>query len=546
MKNFFLKSHKFLIENPLLSLFILLAISLRLFFWIYTDRTWEDALITLISAKNTWLGNGLTHHLSEPRVYSFSSPLSMLVAIIGEAIHRGLFFLKLTSVIAAAGSIYYAYRIGLLLKFHWSAQILVLSYLATDQLQIFFGMAGMETQLATAIFLGSACYFLNKQWLLLGVFSGLGMLVRPEFIIWLAMIGLFLLIWHRSKILTVLIPFLCLTIPWYLFTYIYYGSIIPNTIIAKSLGYNRMPFYPSFSQLWKFSLEYWKNIAPFREWFFTQSTPIPSVLPAITVELVLCMLAIGIIKAYRVRNGQLLFISLVLILFFSYQIASGMINYFMWYLPPFLALLFLIAGYGLSSIAKKHAYSAIFLSCFITLMYSMHIPFSFPLEKLVQEKTECGVRFQTGKILATLMGPSDTVTLESLGYIGYGAFNKTTLDYPGLSSKIVVNTWKLINKMKGKSLSSLIAELQPSFLVLRPEEINKLIGLQPGVAKNYREIAHIQTKKDVSLNKWGYSVINLSHDGDFKIFERISPSTELGPHKPITFIPETYGDCILN
>lgn len=543
MKNFYLKSQEFLTENPFLAFFILVAISLRLFFWAYTDRTWEDALITLIPAKNVWLGNGLTHHLSEARVHSFTSPLSVLVPLLGEAVHKGLFLLKLTSVLASAGSIYYAYRIGLLLKFHWSAQILLLSYLATDQLQIFFGMTGMETQLATAIFLGNAYYFLNKKWLLVGIFSGLGMLARPEFIIWVAIIGFFILIWYTPKILVALTSFLCVTIPWYLFVYVYYGSIVPNTIIAKSIGYNRTPFGSSFSEVVEYSKVSWKSFAPFKEWFFTQSLPIPSYFSAVTVGIVLSLFALGIIKAYRVRNWQLIFISLVIIMFFIYRLVTIVGTYSMWYLPPFVALLFLIAAYGLSTIAKHHIYLASILSCFTALMYSMHIPFSFPLEKLVQEKIECDVRFKTGKILNTLMGASDTVTLEPLGYIGYAALNKTTYDYPGLSSKIVVNQWKLIRE---RNLISLIVQLQPSFLVLRPKEINKLLRLYPTVAKNYREVVHIQAQKDLVLKKWGYEDNNLTIDGDYKIFQRISPLTELGPQKTISSIPETYGNCILN
>ena len=303
MKNYLLRSYAFICENPLLIAFIILAVMVRVCFWAYTDRVWEDALITLAPSKNIWLGYGLTHHLSEPRVHSFTSPLSVLTPIIGQAFDiNGLIFLKLTAILGAIAAIYFAYRIGFLLKFHWSAQVLLLSYLATDQLQIFFGMTGMETQLATAIFLGNVYYFLREEWTLLGVFSGLGMLARPEFIIWVGIIGLFMLIWHPRKIINVLIPFLIVSMPWYLFAHFYYGSIIPNTIVAKNIGYNASPFKHSIAEMWQYFRGSWGSIAPFKEWSLAISIPIPKFYIAVVVGIVLMLSLIGLIRAYRHRD----------------------------------------------------------------------------------------------------------------------------------------------------------------------------------------------------------------------------------------------------
>ena len=87
-----------------------------------------------------------------------------MVPLFGEAFSlNGLVFLKLTAIFGAIVAIYFAYRIAFLLKFHWSAQVLLLAYLATDQLQVFFGMTGMETQLAVAIFLGNVYYLARSN-----------------------------------------------------------------------------------------------------------------------------------------------------------------------------------------------------------------------------------------------------------------------------------------------------------------------------------------------------------------------------------------------
>jgi hypothetical protein len=41
-------------ENPILAIYITLALVVRLAFWFYTGRVWEDALITITAARNVW------------------------------------------------------------------------------------------------------------------------------------------------------------------------------------------------------------------------------------------------------------------------------------------------------------------------------------------------------------------------------------------------------------------------------------------------------------------------------------------------------------
>src|SRR5207302_10535720 len=82
-------------QNPLLIAFIVLALVARLTFWFYTQRIWEDALITITAARNVWEGFGLTHHASEPRVHSFTSPISVLIPMVAESFHAGLVALRL-------------------------------------------------------------------------------------------------------------------------------------------------------------------------------------------------------------------------------------------------------------------------------------------------------------------------------------------------------------------------------------------------------------------------------------------------------------------
>jgi hypothetical protein len=56
-----------------------------------------------------------------------------------------------------------AYRIGALLVFQRVAQILVLTYLSCDQLQVFFGMGGIETKVVTAIAVSVLYFYLSYR-----------------------------------------------------------------------------------------------------------------------------------------------------------------------------------------------------------------------------------------------------------------------------------------------------------------------------------------------------------------------------------------------
>jgi hypothetical protein len=118
-----------------------------------------------------------------------------------------LLVLRLSSLAASVATIYFAYRIGVLLGFRWIAQILVLTYLACDQLQIFFGMGGMETQIVTAIAVATLYFYLNGSWWSLGVACGFATISRPEFIMFLLpSVGIALLLFHRRALLKVAVP----------------------------------------------------------------------------------------------------------------------------------------------------------------------------------------------------------------------------------------------------------------------------------------------------------------------------------------------------
>jgi len=493
-----------------------LALATRLGFWFYTGRVWEDALITITAARNVWAGVGLTHHASEPYVQSFTSPISVLIPVAGELFQQGLLFLRLSSLVASIAAIYFAYRIGVLLGFRWIAQVLVLTYLACDQLQIFFGMGGMETQVVTAVAVAVLYFFLSQRWWLLGIACGLATLSRPEFIMFLLPpVGIALLLFYWRAIPRVAVPALALALPWYGFAALYYGSPIPNTIVAKSWSYQIGMFSAPWADMWRFTLRSWRDYAPFKQFWISYEAPLPDVVLKAIVVLVLLLFLGGLITS-ALRKPGLLIAGVAVIAFVAYRNTTILNSYYMWYLPPFTALLFIVAGYGLSELAAVAARPAAALGLILALSYALHIPFSMPLDKKMQEAIEVNVRERTGYSLAGMMNnPDDTAVLEPLGFMGLAAFNKTVYDYPGLGSKVAVRAMK---KLSPPRVAGLLDALQPTYAVLRPNEFRELMRRFPETAAKYELAARVQAAPGLTLRNMGYSYRLI--DNDFRILRR--------------------------
>jgi hypothetical protein len=176
-------------------------------------------------------------------VHSFTSPISVLIPLIGESVGQGLFLIRLVSVLISGLAIYYAHRIVTALGLTLFAQVAVLSYVSLDYLQIFFGTAGMETQIATTVMLMVIWFFISQQYTWLGVALGLAMLCRPEFAALFPVVGLWMLIYAPREIPRVAAMSILVAAPWFLFATLYYGSPIPNTIVAKKNAFLRDRLY---------------------------------------------------------------------------------------------------------------------------------------------------------------------------------------------------------------------------------------------------------------------------------------------------------------
>lgn len=485
------------------------AVALRLIFWFYTDRIWEDALISATPARNVWEGFGLTHHASEPRVFSFTSALGELILIAGESIRQGVNAMRIASLFGAVVAIYLAYQISILLRFSIAAKVLLLSYLSADHLQIFFGMSGMETQVATALMLAIVYLYLSSNWAALGVVCGLAALCRPEFVFVLAPLAVAILWFHRTSALTVAIGFCTVCLPWLVFATVYYGSPIPQTIVAKQLAAQSGFLATGMPNVINYASDAWRYLAPFKQYWAAYSAPIPDAgLQTIVATLVALALVGGV---YAIRtNPRMTVPFLSLLFFFAYRITFTMEPYFMWYMPPFVALIFLFAAAGITAMRVLGTP----LAAVLAIAYALPVFFLLPLDRTMQEAIENGVRAPLGRRLNQLMGPDDTALMEPLGYTGWNARNKTIFDFPGLASRVALQS----HKKSPQSMPSVINDLKPTFLALRPGELENLRKALPDTAALYQTVDHITAQQPVTLENFGAAYWLI--DNDFTILKK--------------------------
>ncbi len=460
---------------------------LRLFFWHYTHRTWEDALISVLHSENVRLGFGLTHHHPGYRpLHGFTSPLSVLVPLTADIFHPGwgLIFLKIVSALISIPTVLLAAAIALNRAFFASIWLVYMlcAYLAFEHHQILWGMAGMESQIAVFVLFLTMYQALKLNTVGLGISMALCLYARPDFAIFLLVVALYLFVTDRSILMKSAGLGAALYAPWLLFTTWYYGSPVPNTILAKSMGYGLWtaqiePFSARFFDVaWG---RFFDGIfLPLGPSFAGHGTGYLKFFDGGFLSRVALMaLLIGIAgmigrfnRFYILPVGFLVGYSLYYIFFVQ--------AIFGWYLVPFSAVNCLTLVLGLSALLKTFALPLkttplARTACFIFIVPLLAVlPVTFRTEREINGYIENPVRKAIGRYLFTHKRPGDVVACEPLGFIGYYS-RMPVLDFPGLASPEVSAFLK--SHPDSRKLDRMLEAMRPEWIALREMEYQSFI-----------------------------------------------------------------------
>jgi hypothetical protein len=471
--------------RPSLLVLILVAMGLRVFYFAYTHRTWEDALITVQHSEDFVRGIGLTHPVppGEGPLHGFTSPLSVLLPLIGDLMHPGfgVTFLKLLSVIAGGAAVWLAAEIGLGIGLPPLVALIPAVFIATEHHQILWGMAGMETQVVTLCYL-FVLYSLQRdnQWMK-GFSTGLAMLARPDaaFLVLIVLVVEAIRIYHngrKQEFIPVLAGLVIFYAPWLIFTTVYYGSPIPNTVIAKGLGYSSDPWPHTAALVWQrlalLPMKVFGSLGPVYGGNGTGFAPIRDHHQLLAYTMLLLVL-VGAVVAVRRRHVQAMALFAYVLIYGAY-LMFAVVYIFGWYCVPIVAGAVIGAFYGLwailSRIQSQPMRQGLVAFCGVAyiLLLAAGLPSTMRSDKYIQKDIDSGVRKQIGIYLGQVSLPTDTIASESLGYIGYYS-GRLIYDYPGLCSRRVVQY--LRDYPSERKLARMMYHLQPTYLVLRPYEL---------------------------------------------------------------------------
>lgn len=481
-------------REPLLLGFIGGALVARIVFWITTNRMFEDGLTTITHARNVPLGLGLVHHVGEGHIHGFTSALGVLIPLAGELIREGsgMTTMRLASLAAVCVAIACARLLCRDLKLGAFPTAFVLAYLAFDQNAIFYGMSGMETEVAVAVLLAGIYFVRRSNFLIAGICLGLAPLARPEFVLWVAVGLAYLAVVNLRRAIASAGIAAVIVAPWLVFTTLYYGSPIPNTIVAKSTIYPTAPFLTDGSVVPWFE---WlisqftghitiliDNLMPFEEVWNTAATPIPEPLLVAVAIVTVYFLVLGLIACRGIRDTwpALAFLGL----FFAYWVYFlPTLRYYAWYLPPFLAVVMIFVALGMQRMSFTVPVAPKTAAVALGIAFAIHMPFSFMAESKVQS-VEDQVRTKVALYLKANVQPGQTVISESAGYVGFYSGVKL-YDYPGLTSKTSLRALQALPP-NHRTLLDLISVLKANWIVLRPWELSELRAGFPDVAAEYQ------------------------------------------------------------
>jgi|WetSurMetagenome_2_1015567.scaffolds.fasta_scaffold61544_2 hypothetical protein len=424
------------------------AIFLRLAFWEQTGETLEDSLITLRYAENISSGLGFVYNTGD-QVLGTTTPLwtLTLAALRTAGVH------DLQSAAKATGI---ACDVATLLLLLWmmrnektSLPVFFGLLFATSPWIVRISVSGMETPLLL-FSMTLAMIGLDRHNWLFGIGLALTILTRIDGLLFAGILLLWSIVhdWRWTIRQVGLTAVLCL--PWAVFATMVFGTVVPQSFVAKRAIYH---FGVSTS-----AAPYLNAFTPFLE-----KTP-----ARIAVKTVWFLFITGGLVLLVRRGGIYLTVALYFVFALLTSMLSGMMI-FSWYLVPVVFAGSIGAAHAASSVVEWSrsrgptalASASLLLALGFTAFHitALHLAVQRARET---QGVENSLRRKIGEWLRENTPPRSTVLLEPIGYIGYYAGpERRILDEIGLVTPRIVP----IRRAGGGWYVSALKTLAPDYLV---------------------------------------------------------------------------------
>jgi hypothetical protein len=309
-----------------------------------------------------------------------------------------------------------------------------------------------------------------------------------------------------------------LYLPWFAWAWWYYGSPIPNTILAKAaintprnvLDLLLLPLTllgPTSHLDGVFLPSYWQ----FGGWMvcvvnFGHALALAAVFSWVLPQLP----AVGRRVSFALFLGTLYLCAIYV---------------YPWYLAPWTALASISLAFSAdwawaraANALSRRARPALMAVCVTAVAFEAMLLACVTWEMRVQQRViEDDGRKIIGEWLRANAAPGDRIFLEPLGYVGYYSHLKA-YDYPGLTSREVVTAIR----EGATTYPELIAQLKPDWLILRPLEIEQQGITNMKTRAHYRVAKVINHARELKAIPFLPGRGWLEYDSQFVIFQRVN------------------------
>ncbi len=487
--------------------FLAAAVLSPLFYAVVTDHAWEDFFITFRHSRNLCEGKGLVYQAGE-RVHGFTSPLGVLLPALcyeltGERTYREALwaFRGMSIPVLAAAGLVLLRRQERETGRRGMAWVALATFFVLDVKAVSFSINGMETAFLLLFLAGSLALVARefpRRWLPMGAcWAGL-MWSRPDGCVLIATMAVADLLfgpgsWRRRfrELLAAGAVCTALYLPWFAGAWVYYGSPIPNTILAKMHLDERL--YEGLGPVARYIETAARVFLPiYHAMGDGQGWP-PLLRPWAIVLGVFCAgYWLVPLRDPWGRSCSLVFAVQVLYL--------SMLNFmFPWYTPSAELVGLVVVARGVprlvEPIARRLPLARVLAVVpLVAVALVMAVIYALTTVEMEVQATvvEMGNRARLGRWLGRVVQPDETVYLECTGTIGYFS-NAHMADWPGLVSPDVVRT----AREHGTDFYTTVAPLRPDWVVLRPWEAEEMTRRVPSFASDYELAATFDANPEV-------------------------------------------------
>lgn len=303
----------------------------------------DDAYITYRYVQNIAGGEGFVYNRGE-RVLGTTTPLyTLLLAALTYALPRSDVIQLSLVVNAMSDALCTVILFELafwITRSKWHSLIIALLF-ALFPYRVAIARSGMETPFFVLMTLTSIYVYILERPCLSTAVAGLATLTRPEGGLLILLVLVLLLISRKRPPYKESVVVLSLLLPWLLFSTWYFGSPVPNSVIAKARAYvmiSRLEFVPIMVRFW--------GGAP-----FCGSQTIPRFVYSLINGIFLISLYVLVLwRACKKRSRDSLFWGYPVLFVLAFTCANPFVM--PWYLAPLLPFWLVGLGKGITTLAN--------------------------------------------------------------------------------------------------------------------------------------------------------------------------------------------------